>query len=218
MERGLFIVLEGVDGSGTTTQTSLLHNHFKNLSKYNDVLTTHEPWRDKEIKKVLKEDKDAYSNGIKMAELYITDRENHQKKLINPVLEAGGIVLCDRYHLSTFAYQGVQGVSIGEIKRIHNKKKILNPDLTLFLDIDLKTARKRIKKRGEPLEKFEKNKEFTQRLIEGYQHMVKIAQTNQTILGPIITIDGKNPIEEVAEDIKIESCYVYDRWAEYNFH
>ena len=52
-KQGLFVVIEGADGSGSTTQNLMLHNYVKQLSKYNDVLTTHEPWKSKIIKKRL---------------------------------------------------------------------------------------------------------------------------------------------------------------------
>lgn len=217
MKKGLFIVLEGIDGSGTTTQINFLHDYFKSLSKYNDVLTTHEPWKSKEIKEMLEKDSDAYSNGEKMAELYVLDRKNHLENLINPVLKQGGIVLTDRYHLSTYGYQGTQGISFDKVKDLHEKHKIKNPDLTIFLDVDYETTKKRIKKRGESLEKFEKNENFTKALIKEYNSLFELTSKDQYLLGPMSKINGNRPIEEVAENIKIECDGLYDLALDYGW-
>lgn len=205
-KKGLFIVLEGIDGSGTTTQIDFLHRHIKDLSKYLDVLTTHEPWKSDEIKRMLRKDKDAYSDGKKMTELYIKDRECHVRNLIIPNIQKEVIVLCDRYSLSTFSYQGVQGVDFETIKKIHAHTGIIKPDLTFFLDVDYETARKRIEQRGEALEKFEKNEEFTRRLIERYRNLTQ----EENLLGKIVIINGNNSLEEVTENIAREFDVFYN--------
>lgn len=212
MKRGLFIVFEGIDGSGTTTQTIKLHDYIKQISKYNDVLTTHEPWKSEEIKKRLSEEKDAFSGGDIMLELYTDDRKNHQKKLLTPNLNAGAIILCDRYHMSTYAYQNIQGVSFEKIKTSHLEKEIINPDLTLFLDVPLETAKQRIIKRGEPLEKFEGNEEFTKSLIKKYRNIAEIFQEDRNTLGKIVTINGDDSLEKVAEDIQSQFNVLYGQW------
>lgn len=199
-KKGLFIVLEGIDGSGTTTQIDFLHRYIKGLSKYNDVLTTHEPWKSDEIKRILKEDKDAYSDGEKLTELYIKDRERHVRSLIIPNMLTEVIILCDRYSLSTFSYQGVQGIDFETIRRIHNQTGIIKPDLTFFLDVNYETAKRRIEQRGEVLEKFEKDEEFTKKLIEGYRDLTQ----KENLFGKIIKINGNNPIEKVTQNITEE--------------
>ena len=205
-KKGLFIVLEGIDGSGTTTQIDFLHRHIKGLSKYLDVLTTHEPWKSDEIKMMLKNDKDAYSDGEKMTELYVKDREYHVRNLIIPNMQKEVIVLCDRYSLSTFSYQGVQGVDTEVIKEMHFQTGIIKPDLTFFLDVDYETARKRIEQRGEVLEKFEKNKAFTQDLIKRYRDLTQ----EENLFGRIARINGNNSREKVTEDIAKEFDLFYN--------
>ena len=192
---GLFIVLEGIDGSGTTTQTNFLHDYFKSLSKYNDVLTTHEPWKNKEIRAKLSKDNNAYSDGKKMMQLYVEDRKSHQEKLIKPILNIGGIVLCDRYHLSTYAYQKIQGISLKIINDAHKSNKINNPDLNIFLDVDFENARKRILKREDSLEKFERDEIFTRKLIKQYNHLYNLSKNDKSLFGKIMKING-NPCEE----------------------
>ena len=199
----MFIVLEGIDGAGTTTQINYLHDHIKSLSKYNDVLTTHEPWKSEEIKRKLREDKDSYSDGLEMVKLYVEDRELHSNNLINPNVNKGVYVISDRYNLSTYAYQMTQGVSFDEIDKIHMNHCIFTPDVTFYLDVDFITARDRINKRGESLEKFEKDKDFVNKLIDNYRLIVRKYDNirNKSRFGIIETIDGTKSIDEVAENI-----------------
>ena len=81
-KKGFFVVLEGIDGSGTSTQARALTDNVLCLSSYNSVLTTHEPWKSEEIQRKLKEDRSAYSDGWSMAKLYTNDRKRHQEELI----------------------------------------------------------------------------------------------------------------------------------------
>jgi len=194
---GRFIVLEGIDGSGTTTQLSRLHDYLRRKSKYADVLTTHEPWDSDEIKKILAESRDAYSGGKKMTELYVLDRLMHVKSIVQPNLEKGVDVLSDRYAMSTFAYQGTQGIDIDILRKLHQEHSIITPHLTLFLDVDYKTARKRIELRGETLEKFERNETFTKRLIENYR-MLALTESS---LGRIVIINGNRHLDQVTSEI-----------------
>ncbi len=190
---GLFVVLEGIDGSGTSIQTILLHDYIKRLENYYDVLTTHEPWHNDEINRKLREESDAYSGGEEMTRLFVNDRINHLQRLIIPNLNQGTTILCDRYSMSTYAYQGTQGVSFKKIKRIHEEEGILMPDLTLFLDADYETARERVARRGESLEKFETNEKFTKELIRMYRTLSEI----EKVFGKVVTIDARKSIEDV---------------------
>lgn len=214
MKRGLFIVFEGIDGSGKSSQINRLHNYIKTLSKYNNILTTREPWRDEEIKKILKEEKDSYSSGEKIMSLFVKDRANHLSKLINPTLEQETIVISDRYLLSTYAYQQTQGVKFEKIKEQHQLEKIIIPDLTFLIDIDLKTAKERIKKRGESCEKFEINSRFIQENILQYEKLAQKSKEKgmEEILGKIEIINGRNSEEEVFEELKIPFDLIYNQW------
>ncbi len=214
MKNGLFVVFEGIDGAGKETQINYLQKEIKKLSIYNDVLTTHEPWRSKELRERLKEE-DAYSHGEKMAELYVQDRKQHQEKIILPNLEQGVIVLCDRYMLSTFAYQGSQGIAFDRIKQLHEDEGIIKPDLTLFLDVDLKIARTRIKKRNKTLEKFEKDPKFVKKLINNYRELAETSRVDQTFFGRVGKINANRTQGKVAEDVFLEFDFLYDWWVEY---
>ena len=158
MQKGYFIAFEGIDGSGKTDQVTRLFQHLRRALPKRSILVTREPYDGEEIEKMQKEDPEAYSNGTRMTELYVVDRQNHADLLIAPVTSAGGIVLCDRYALSTYAYQVAQGVDFNKIRNMHIHRGIPNPDLTLFLDIDVEIAEQRVRLRGEPLEKFERER------------------------------------------------------------
>lgn len=202
MKRGLFIVFEGPDGSGKGSQMNKLHDYIKELSKYNDVLTTHEPWGNDEIKRILREEKDAYSSAEKVLELFVKDRKNHLENLIKPALEKGVFVICDRYALSTFAYQSAQGVDLECIKRKHEETNLIKPDITYLLSVGLKTALERIGKRGDPKEKFEEE-QFMQKVINNYSSLGhSLGEHNWSSLGKIEMIDGEMSKEHVFEKIK----------------
>ncbi|MEK6873569.1 MAG: dTMP kinase [Nanoarchaeota archaeon] len=202
MKRGRFIVLEGIDGSGTTTQTNLLHDYIKSLDKDNDVLTTHEPWRNEDIKRMLTEEKDAYSSAETLARLYVFNRSRHVEGLILPNLNGGVFVISDRYHLSTYGYQYTQGVDLKVLEDLHKEYMILNPDVTILLDVGLDVALERLRKRGAPLEKFERNPDFTRKLIDNYREIAQKAKIDGALIGRIEILDGNKGIEEVANSIK----------------
>lgn len=214
MKMGLFIVIEGPDGSGKTSQVNRLHNYIKFLSKYNDVLTTHEPWKNDELKRILKTEKDAYSSAEKLLDLFVgKDRKSHLCHLINPVLEEGVITISDRYLLSTYTYQQIQGVDFETIRKKHQMEGIIVPDITFLLDIDLETALERIKKRGLVAEKFEKEG-FLKKTIEKYREVAVMSKEKEMekILGRIEIIDGRKTEEEVFGQIKEIFNPVYEEW------
>lgn len=213
MKKGLFIVFEGIDGSGTSTQIINFARHLKELSKYLDVLLTREPWKSEEINRRLAQDRDAYSGAREMAALYIDDRESHTEQLIKPVIDQGCIVLSDRYSMSTCAYQSTQGMDLDELLRMHRGRGILKPDLTFFLRVSLEEAIRRIKLRGNPTEKFERDVYFIRKLISRYEHLVSLNLESAELFGQIEVIDGEQSVEKVFEEIKRRFSPFYESWA-----
>lgn len=202
----LFIVFEGIDGSGKTSQIARLANYIRGKDKYQDVLLTREPtWRASELRGKLQGDGDAFSDGERMAYLFVQDRKAHCEEQIVPALQQMAFVLCDRYALSTCAYQASQGVPLDTLLRLHEEAMTRKPDLTFFVDVPRGVAEARMVKRGEAKEKFEKNADFTEKLFGQYRDLVRQNLTDQRlqrVIGPVVNIDGTCTVEHVEEQIR----------------
>src|SRR3989344_1701187 len=138
----MFIVFEGIDGCWKSTQILKLVNYFYNLDKHNHILLTREPYKEREIRKILTEEDDPYSQKERLTGLYVQDRKEHIKNLILPSLEKNIIVISDRYKYSTICYQSAQGQDIKELIKIHKEMPI--PDFVFIVDTSVKTAMKRM--------------------------------------------------------------------------
>lgn len=151
--KGLFITLEGLDGAGKTTQ---LHKAAELLRQQGyDVVESREPGGTELAEKVraLVLDAALPLNNTTQTLLYLAARSEHVDKLLRPALEAGKIVLCDRFSDSTLAYQGLAaGRTIDELTDLRQLNAFategLAPDLTLVLDGDPKLLLKRRDARG----------------------------------------------------------------------
>lgn len=215
MKKGLFVVFEGIDGAGTSTQLPLLTAYLKQRSKYNEVLESHEPWNSlhaEKARKILEEDEDPFSKGHELAQLFVNDRVAHSE-ILDQILKWGAFVLLDRYSISTCAYQGAQGTDREELIKMHRCKGILIPDITFFIDVDQEVAEQRLIARGSPKEKFEGNRSFTQILIKHYR---ELANSNRGLFGRIKTIDGNQSIEQVATDVRLAFNPLYEDWKQKN--
>ena len=131
--KGAFICIEGLDGSGKTTQAKLL---VQRLNQKYDAMYTSEPSNGligSFIRKKYLYSKHRLSPYIE-ALLFAADRIEHVANEILPALKIGKIVVCDRYIYSSLAYQGAGGVDLEWIQNIN--KSVLYPDLAVFLDVD----------------------------------------------------------------------------------
>jgi dTMP kinase len=158
--RGAFIVLEGIDGAGTTTQTNALREHFRQTGR--KVFFTHEP-SDGPVGMLIRlalqgrlvggnyatHDEDDSSAGgdatfdpTALALLFAADRADHLAAQVKPNLDAGRIVVCDRYLLSTLAYQGQTN---DDAWLLQINRPAIVPDLTLFLDLPPAEALERMR-------------------------------------------------------------------------
>ena len=206
-KKGLFIVFEGIDGSGKTTQIERLANYIRKKDKYQDVLLTREPtWRATNIKSILTTSNDAYSGGLRCAEYFIDDRAEHVNSQILPALEQGAYVLCDRFTLSTLGYQSTQRVDLSLLIQMHNDRKIITPDLTFFVDTPVSVAVERRLKRGDPAEKFEKDTSFQEELRNSYISIVEQSYNSPEgdlakLIGKVFTIYGNRSVEEINRNI-----------------
>jgi len=175
--KGLFITFEGIDGCGKSTQRDLLAQELERHGF--EVLTTREPGGTpigEEIRKILVSDASVHIASTTELLLYVAARAQHVAELIKPALEAGRIVISDRYTDSTVAFQGhgrrLDLEMIDELNRFATSG--LKPDLTIVFDLDPATARARVGSRpmGGLLGAFdEQHSEFHERMRQGYLKM-----------------------------------------------
>ncbi len=151
MKKGKFIVFEGTDGSGKTTQMRMLGKYLEERGI--PTFLTHEP-TDSPFGSLLRAclsgrtDTDEYTIAL----MFAADRTDHVRNRENGILsrlEAGVTVLCDRYYFSSYAYNGgfVPLEYVIELNR--PVRELLRPDLVLFLDTPVEEAMKRVSSRGE---------------------------------------------------------------------
>ena len=197
IKKGLFIAFEGIDGSGKSTQIKELVHHIYNKSKYNHVILTRNPYKNVNIREILHQDEDPYSQAEKLANLFIEDRKLMAKEIVNPNLEKGLFVIADRYKLSTIAYQSAQGIDMNHL--IEKQNQIPNPDITFIIDLSPETAMKRMKKDSQEIRgkehKFEANLDFIKKLRENYLQSAKLMKN-------IFVINGERTKEEISKEIK----------------
>jgi len=191
---GKFIVMEGIDGSGKSSQVEFLINWLKqNNIKY---YLTDEPSTKglRDMIKKLVSDKTKLDDASLDALLFTADRRFHILTEILPELENNEFVICDRYYHSTYTYQQTQGMDLNWLISIN--KYAIKPDLTLIFDVPAEVAVKRIEKSGrDVIDKFEKA-EFLEKLRKNYLKLPE--QLDEKI----IIIDSNRTKEEIFEDVK----------------
>lgn len=151
----MFIVFEGIDGSGKGTQIKLLKEYLETLGK--NVWITAEPSNSKEglqIRRILKGE-EKLLGPREMAVLYARDRKKHVQEIKEHEI-LGDIVISDRYYVSTYAYQG-KDFPEEELHFLYDLNRDFPiPDISILLDLPVEKALKRIENRGELQEIFEK--------------------------------------------------------------
>ncbi|PIW92243.1 MAG: dTMP kinase [Candidatus Nealsonbacteria bacterium CG_4_9_14_0_2_um_filter_37_38] len=212
---GKFIVFEGLDGSGQSTQANLLKDFL--LEKNFNVILTKEPTQDseagKKIRKIL--DKKAGVQPLQLQKLFAQDRKEHLENIIIPALKEGKIVISDRYFFSSFAYGSASGVNLEWLIKINDE--FLLPNLTFILKVSPKICLGRIKKRGDKITLFEEKKEL-EKVWEVYKILPKLFENVYPVrksekklrskrkdidfFNGVYIINGEKPINEVFEEVK----------------
>lgn len=194
---GLFITMEGTDGSGKTTQLELLRDYLE--KKHFDVVMVREPGGtsiSEQIREVILSTKNREMKYITEALLYASSRAQLVHEVIIPNLKNGSVVLCDRYVDSSLVYQGVaRNLGVNLVKNINNiATSGLSPDLTFFLDLPPSLSIERKQKQKE-LDRVEMEKSnFHERVYKAYK---KLALEN-----PVIKeINAVNSVEFIHKDI-----------------
>jgi dTMP kinase len=202
MGKGFFITLEGVEGSGKTTQTALVADALRAAG--NRVTVTREPGgtRAGEAIRAIFLDPAVSLHAAAELLLVLADRAQHVREKLKPALAAGEIILSDRYSDSTVAYQGYgRGLDLkllDELNRLAGDGT--RPDLTIVLDLAVETGleRTRARVRGDVRgpDRFEgEHVEFHRRVREGF---LRIASDEP---GRVITIDATQPMAEITARI-----------------
>lgn len=200
MTSGRFIVLEGIDGAGTTTQTMKLVDRLRRETK-TKVAATREP-SDGPIGTMIRQiltgrivaPEGRAPNWAMMALLFAADRMDHVDVDILPCVQAGGIVVSDRYDASSLAYQSVSsgkgGPTAVEWIRQLNRHAV-RPDLTIVLDLPADLAAERREARGEAAQLYEQN-EVQQALAAFYRDLAKHMPNDR-----VVVIDARGSIDDV---------------------
>lgn len=191
MKKGLFITFEGADGCGKTTQIELLSNYLK-TNGY-DVVLTREPGGKglgEKIREILLNYEGPVSDRCESF-LFLADRAQNIDMIVNPAINEGKIVLCDRHTDSSVAYQGYgRGLDIDRINRLNdiatNGRK---PDLTFVFDIDVETSMMRVGKEKDRMESA--GIDFHNRVRNGYLELAKKEPKR------IVVIDASQSIENI---------------------
>ena len=169
-KQGLFIVFEGQDGAGKSTQIEALAAFLRDAGR--DVVLTREPGGTpiaEKIRQVLLDRENAGMSAACEAYLYAAARAEHVDKVIVPALQRGAVVLCDRFMLSSVAYQGYgRGLGAEQIRKLNALAlKGVKPDCTFYLSLDPQLGLSRIAARQADRIEME-NLDFHTRVREGY--------------------------------------------------
>ncbi|MBE6043995.1 dTMP kinase [Clostridium thermopalmarium] len=201
MKKGLFVTLEGPEGSGKSTIIKMIEEDL-NKSKI-EYVSTREPGGidiAEQIREVILNKSNTAMDKRTEALLYAASRRQHMAEKVIPALEDGKIVICDRFIDSSLAYQGyARGIGMDEVMKI-NEFAIEGymPDLTIYLDIEPKIGLERIGKNKErEVNRLDlENLEFHNKVREGYLKILEVYSNR------IKRVDANREIELVFQDVR----------------
>ena len=202
-ERGIFITLEGIEGSGKSTQAARLRDHL--VARGFDVVVTREPGGSpigEQIRRILLDPSNKKMVPLAELFLYEASRTQHVAEIIAPALKAGKCVICDRFFDASTAYQGAaRGLDTAAVGRLNLLATGgIKPDLTLVLDLPADVGLKRL---GRSLDRLEsEGLAFHRRVREGYLEAAA-AESDR-----IKVVDGSGSID----DISLRIAQVVDTW------
>lgn len=199
---GFFITLEGVEGGGKTTQAAILADALRRDGRAVEV--THEPGdtaAGKSIRQIFLDPNVRLEPAAELL-LVLADRAQHVREKIRPALDAGRIVISDRYSDSTTAYQGyARGFDLDLLKGLNQLASDgLTPDLTIVLDLEAEAGLKRTHARGKALahvaDRFESERaEFHRKVRDGFLAIARAEPKR------VIVIDSAPAVAEVSAAI-----------------
>jgi dTMP kinase len=186
---GKLIVLEGIDGSGKSTQAKTLQRKLR--ARGLKAVLFREPTRGKWGRLIREKAGQADSlTPEEELDLFVRDRREDVDKNLAPALADGKIVVLDRYYFSTIAYQGAKGIDPGRIRRM-NERFAPRPDIVFIIDVDPALGLSRIGGRKRREELFERE-----------DYLVKVREIFNTLRGPrIVHIDGGRDPKAISDKI-----------------
>ncbi len=190
--KGKFIVFEGLDGSGQSTQADLLKDFL--LEKRCEIILTKESTIDSEAGKIIRKvlNKKLNISSKKLQELFTQDRKEHLENTIIPALKQGKIVISDRYFFSSFAFGAADGLDLEWLIEINNS--FLLPDIIFLLEVKPEACIKRIEGKGLKKTLFEERK----KLEKAWQVYRKLPER----FNNMYVVNGEKSINEVFKNIK----------------
>lgn len=197
--KGKFIVFEGIDGSGKTTQLDLLAEEL--AGRGCRVLCTREPGGTRvgeAIREILLNPQYGEMEPVAEALLYAAARAQHVAQVILPALAAGKVVLCDRFVDSSLAYQGFgRGMEVRLLEQINEAATAgLAPDLVFVLDFSCSTGMDRISRSGREVDRIEQEaREFHRKVRSGYLALAARDPRRYRV------IDAGRPVDLVHRDV-----------------
>ena len=196
--KGSFITFEGIDGSGKSTQARKLAEHLQAQGR--DVILTREPGGSEgaeEIRAlVLQGEPDRWSAETEIL-LFTAARRDHLERTILPAIEAGKVVICDRFADSTRMYQGLsRGDLRGTVDQLHKLMIGREPDMTILIDMDSNTGLSRALSRQGVEERFETfGADLQAQMRAGFLSLAEEFKER------FVVINGARSIDEVSEDV-----------------
>ena len=189
------MTFEGLDGSGTTTQSELLRQHLEEAGR--DVVLTREPGGTELGERV----RELVLGGLEIspwaeAALFAAARAELVAEVIQPALERGADVVCDRYLDSSLAYQGIaRGLGVDRVLALNvNAIRGILPDVTFLLLVDPEEAQRRSGPPGDRIER--EGDAFLREVDKAYREL------GSAFAGRITTIDASRPADEVAKEVR----------------
>jgi dTMP kinase len=191
----VFVTFEGLDGSGTTTQSELLRRHLEGEGR--DVVLTREPGGTELGERV----RELVLGGLQVAPwaeaaLFAAARAQLVEEVIRPALERGADVVCDRYLDSSLAYQGIaRGLGVDRVLELNvNAIRGILPDVTFLLLVDPEEARRRSGPPGDRIER--EGDAFLREVDKAYREL------GSAFAGRIVSLDGSRSVDEVAKEVR----------------
>jgi dTMP kinase len=198
--RGCFITLEGIEGVGKSTQLKFIQRYLKQAKK--PMVVTREPGGTPVAEAirhlVLKQHEEQITPEAELLMLF-AGRAQHIAHVVRPALDAGKWVICDRFTDATYAYQGAgRKMSLEQIATLEKwVQKDLQPDCIFLLDAPVKTAMKRVKRRGKADRIEAEQADFFERIRAAYLARAKQFPKRYKV------IDASAPLLKVQRQIKL---------------